>query len=110
MSINPRKTYTRKELTAEFTKLIADEAFTAPNHDPNCKRQHLLLRYAFIQRGFGFTPDAHFWHVLTPGPSFHSTLSIKGLHDWGLIRRAYLEDMPEGWQGDVTVPEKREAI
>lgn len=65
---------------------IKESLFSAPNHDPNCKADHLLLRYAFSMS----VPDQGripFWHVLSAGRSFHSTLSMMGLHDWGLIRK-----------------------
>lgn len=58
--------------------------FTAPNHDPECKRNHLVLRFAYNMCGFDN------WHVLKHQnpkytPECTTTLSMRGLREWGFI-------------------------
>jgi hypothetical protein len=79
---------------AEATVVTCNQ-FSTPNHDPNCKREHLRLKYAFVQPGFMSTDEktgtckifegAHFWHVMSDGPFHHSTLSMQGLKEWKLL-------------------------
>jgi hypothetical protein len=71
----------------EFKEVSAVGQFTAPNHDPNCKTDHLVLKFAYQMMGFLN------WHVIRhsaskKAPTFkfaQSTLSMEGLKDWGLI-------------------------
>lgn len=78
-----------KECLSELAPLATPtkeaSKFSMPNHDPNCKCEHLLLRYAFQQKWPGF-PSVNYWHVMSEGRSKHSTLSIEGLKEWGLMK------------------------
>lgn len=69
---------------AEVTAAVCSP-FNEPNHDRRCRREHLRLRFAFVQPGYGDWPPTPFWHVMSEGPSKHSTLSMQGLREWGLI-------------------------
>lgn len=72
--------------TDEVNEVKAITKFNAPNHNPLCQHKHTVLRYAFTQRGFGSIPNMLYWHVISEGKSHHSTLSLEGLKEWGLIR------------------------
>lgn len=69
----------------EVKEVAAVGQFSAPNHDPKCAKKHTILKYAFQQPGYQDIPATHFWHVISEGRSKHSTLSIDGLKEWGLI-------------------------
>lgn len=66
---------------AEATVVVCN-GFNEPHHDPNCRREHLRLRYAHQQKGFDVMPDMHFWHVMSEGPMHHSTLSMDGIRSF----------------------------
>ena len=68
----------------EIAEVRAVGKFSAPNHDPECTRKHLVLRYAFQQK-FAGHPPIIMWHVISAGRSHHSTLSMEGLKEWGLL-------------------------
>lgn len=57
--------------------------FTMPNHNPDCTTKHLLLRFAYWQKGYGTVPDLPYFHVMS---DFETTLSIEGLKNWGYIK------------------------
>lgn len=59
--------------------------FDAPNHDPQCTKPHVLLRAAFLQKGYGIVPDTWFWHVLSKNKAGQTTLSMQGLKEWGIL-------------------------
>ncbi len=69
---------------AEATAVTCN-LFRTPNHDHSCRKEHLRLKFAFIQPSFGDFPATHFWHVMSDGPFHHSTLSMQGLKEWKLL-------------------------
>ena len=78
----------RKEIRAVFPTMplkASSNAFEGLNHDKACKIAHLRLKAAFIQKGWEGVPDTQYWHVLSEGPSKHSTLSMEGLKQWKLL-------------------------
>lgn len=68
-------------------RAVVVDQFKAPNHDPNCTKNHLVLRFAYKMMG------SLSWHVIKhppcpKDPTFkfaQSTLSMEGLKDWGLL-------------------------
>lgn len=66
--------------------------FEAPNHNPECKVKHLLLRYAYTMPAYkDKVPALPNWHVLQHSnpkysPDSKTTLSMRGLKEWGFVR------------------------
>lgn len=80
------KALTTNEEQAEIkVTTLKCNPFTAPNHNPNCQFNHLVLRYALLQPGWGSVPPTMMWHVLSDNRAGQTTLSMEGLKDWGLL-------------------------
>lgn len=69
----------------EQKEIAAVNGFTMPNHNPECKHKHLLLRFAHMQRGYGHIKPVLMFHVMNPGNHFETTLSMDGVRRWKLI-------------------------
>lgn len=87
MNINPGLAYLAAETelaAAHAVKKVFSANSVAPNHNPNCTFKHPQVMFAFWQDDFQGGKIAY-WHVMSEGRSKHSTLSMDGLKQWGVL-------------------------
>lgn len=63
---------------------VVTNQFVEKHHSPTCAGNHPRIVFGFWQKDLEgrSTP---YWHVMNPGRSYHSSLSMRGLRDWKVI-------------------------
>lgn len=78
------KALTTEDEIEELAPVV--DAFKLKHHNPNCTFKHPLVKFAYWQNDLEGGKIAY-WHVMTPGhASYHSSLSMTGLIDWGIFK------------------------